>query len=89
MERPGYTTYYSIHLEESRVSLRESAVQVQGVHGLPRRTDTAPGYTLFGYIRVCSCWIYTISQANSITKCLGDLVSLGCSGASGLSESCY
>jgi hypothetical protein len=49
-------------------------VQVQGVHGLARRPNTTPGYALFGYICVCSCWMYTISQANSITKCLSDLV---------------
>jgi hypothetical protein len=89
MEWLGYTTYCSVHLEGSKNSLRESTAQVQEVHELPRHTDTTPGYALFGYIRVCSCWMYTISQANSIMKCLGDLVSLGCSEASGLSESCH
>jgi len=52
--------------------------QVQGVHGLPQRPDIAPGYALFGNICV-SLWMCTLSEANSITKCSGDLVSLGCS----------
>jgi hypothetical protein len=80
---PGYSAYCSVRLEGSKAGYRQCAVQLQGVHGLAQHADMAPGYALSGQLGVYF-FICTISEANSIMKFSGELVSLGCSRALGV-----
>jgi hypothetical protein len=86
LERLGYNAYCSICLEWSRDGYREFAAQVQGVHGVAQLHDTTPGYAIITQIGVSFC-ICTILESNSIMKYSGDLVSLGCFGASWIPQS--
>jgi hypothetical protein len=87
MEPPGYTTYCSVSLKDEEL-----------VRGNPQRkykqfTDLLDVLTQHQVTLSLVTYVYALvastlyHKASSITKCSGDLVSLGCYGALELSES--
>jgi hypothetical protein len=75
-----YMAYSPIRVERFYDCHRERAVQVQGVHRLAGLPHTAPG-KLFVKNK---CYVFVtalFSEANTILTCLGELESLGYTGA--------